>query len=142
MRVLSFIVLCIPLLFISISRDQLYEKEKKILDRIEKSPMTVSTEVVRLDIIPDDHEKCRMLIGDGKIDFDIVDKKEEDKRTTCVLRWKDDRGSGNLSVSSSRGGIFVNGLIYYKNQVYSVEPLGNTGRHAVSLIDQSKAPKD
>ena len=118
-----FVLLCYPLLFIGSTIDVLNEKEREVLEHIEKSPDTISTEIVKLDTIPQNHEKCRMLIGDGKIAFDVV----EEKRSACVLKWKDDRGSGDLKVSSSR----VSGFINYKNQKYSVIPLGDDGKHVV-----------
>jgi hypothetical protein len=107
------------------------EKQQRILERIKKSPATMSVAVLSLqpktlDVLGD---PLRLPLGAGK-NLDLVKYSVTKADRSTVLAWGD---KSTLSIS----GEFVSGLIYTDEAVYELRPLGE-GLHALAKLDQSK----
>ena len=121
------------------------EKQKKVLDRIKKSPGTVDLQVVRL-------KATAGAMADAPVELDLAlpgnGKFTATARTASTyapsdggnrLVWKGDKASEAIQLRVAPK--TVTGLIYTADKVYAVEPLGG-GLQAVVQLDQSKYDDD
>jgi Metallo-peptidase family M12B Reprolysin-like len=119
----------------------LNDKQAKILARIKKSPGTIadSAQLSRIDedAMPTADTPALIQLPNGgslKLRAQAV-KKGKDPADGIRVDWMGDRGTENCMLRISRKS--ATGLIYTKDKVYAVEPLGN-GLQVVVQLDQSK----
>ena len=117
---------------------KLTEKQLRILERLKKTPATVSVALLLLQPKTLDTlgEPLRLPLAAGK-NLDIAKYTVTKADRSTVLSWG---GNSTLSIS----GEFISGLIYTNKEVFELRPLGD-GLHALATLDQSKykdEPKD